>query len=128
MSDSPIYVFDGACVLCNGFVRFLLKHEAKPDLRFAAMQSETGHALMDRAGLSADDPDAVILVEGERIHYGARAVLQALSLMRAPWRWAEALTLLPSWLLEPPYRLLARNRHRFGRPGVCAVAPGRVLG
>ena len=128
MTDGPVYVFDGACILCNGFVRFLLAHERGPVLRFTAMQSETGRMLMERAGLSAEDPDAVILVEGHRIHYGARAVLCALGLMRAPWRWMALFSHLPSWMLEPPYRLLARNRHRFGRPGVCSVAPGRVLG
>jgi len=128
MSDGPVYVFDGACILCNGFVRFLLAHEKAAALRFAAMQSETGRILMQEAGLSAEDPDAVILVEGDRIYYGARAVLCAFGLMRAPWRWMAMFRHLPSWMLEPPYRLLARNRHRFGRPGVCAVAPGRVLG
>lgn len=129
MSDGPIYVFDGACVLCNGFVRFLLAHETAPELRFAAMQSSAGKALMERAGLPADDPDSVILIEGDRIDYGARAVLRALRLMRLPWRWIAVLAKLPAGLLEPPYRLLARNRHRFGRPSSCAVAePGRVLG
>jgi predicted DCC family thiol-disulfide oxidoreductase YuxK len=92
------------------------------------MQSQTGRALMARAGLSHKDPDSVILVEGERIEYGARAVLATLGFMMPPWRWLAIAGKLPIGLLERPYRLLARHRHRFGKPTRCAVAePGRVL-
>ena len=55
-TEGPIVVFDGVCVLCNGWVRFLLRHDRRRRFRFAAMQSETGRALLSAHGLDPDDP------------------------------------------------------------------------
>ena len=35
MSDSPVMLFDGKCVFCNGAVNFALAREQQPLLRFA---------------------------------------------------------------------------------------------
>ena len=120
--QAPIYVFDGVCILCNGFVRFLIRRESAPTLRFAAMQSPIGRELMIRAGLSPDDPDSVILIEGGTTHYRGRAVLRALRSLRAPWRWLALGANLPAAIIDPLYLLIARNRYRvFGRHSVCSV-------
>jgi len=36
-----VIVFDGTCVLCNGWVDFLLRHDRAGRYRFAAMQGAT---------------------------------------------------------------------------------------
>ena len=48
--DGPVIVFDGICVLCNGWVRFLLKHDRVGRYRFAAMQADAGRALLAKHG------------------------------------------------------------------------------
>ena len=37
-----VIVFDGVCVLCNGWVGFLLRHDLRGRYRYAAMQSDAG--------------------------------------------------------------------------------------
>lgn len=37
-----IVVFDGQCLLCNGWVQFLLRHDRAQRLRFASIQSAAG--------------------------------------------------------------------------------------
>ena len=42
---SRAIVFDGVCVLCNGWVRFLLRHDRDARYRFATMQGGHGRRL-----------------------------------------------------------------------------------
>ena len=65
-SDSrPIILFDGVCNLCHGGVNFVLDTDNTPDgaLRFAALQSELGKTLLEKAGKSRDDISSIVLVE-----------------------------------------------------------------
>jgi len=41
-----VVLYDGACNLCNNAVNFILDHDEKEAFRFAALQSEAGHALL----------------------------------------------------------------------------------
>ncbi len=52
-----VIVFDGICVLCNGWVKFLLRRDRRGGrYRFAAMQGQTGRALLAAHALDPDDP------------------------------------------------------------------------
>ena len=57
-----VIVFDGTCVLCNGWVDFLLRHDRYARYRFAAMQTPAGRALLTAHGLDPDDPASFLLV------------------------------------------------------------------
>ncbi|MFN3571856.1 MAG: DCC1-like thiol-disulfide oxidoreductase family protein, partial [Polaromonas sp.] len=45
-----IVVFDAQCLLCDGWVKFLLRHDKQQRLRFASIQGRQGAALLQRAG------------------------------------------------------------------------------
>jgi len=65
-SDSrPVILFDGVCNLCHGGVNFVLDTDNTPDgaLRFAALQSELGKTLLEKAGKRRDDISSIVLVE-----------------------------------------------------------------
>lgn len=42
MNAENIIVFDAHCVLCNAWVRFILRHDHDKQFHFAAVNSETG--------------------------------------------------------------------------------------
>lgn len=121
--DAAILVFDGVCVLCNGWVRFLLARDPQGRFRYAAMQTPTGRALLQRHGLDPDDPASLLLIDDGVARTDSDAVLRVLTLLGGPWRWLSgALRLCPRRLRDPLYRLVARNRYRwFGRHQVCSV-------
>lgn len=127
-------LFDGTCNLCNGAVQFMLDHERGRELRFAALQSESGRAVLTQAmgeaaalaivhGASGDgDPDSVVLVEGGVAYTHSTAGLRIARYLRAPWRWAFALVVVPRFLRDAVYRFIARHRYRwFGRSETCRV-------
>jgi predicted DCC family thiol-disulfide oxidoreductase YuxK len=121
-----VVVFDGVCVLCNGWVRFLLRHDRAGRYRFAAMQSPAGSALLAAHGLDPDDPLSLLLVErdrpgGERAATDSDAVRRVLAGLGGAWRVAHAVALVPRVLRDPCYRWIARHRYRwFGRHTSCA--------
>lgn len=117
----PIIVFDGICVLCNGWVRFLLRHDRRRRYRFAAMQTDAGRALLAAHGLDPDDPASFLLVENGRAWTDTDAIRRVLSGLGGPWRAAEAMRLLPKRLRDPLYRQLARHRYRWFGTTACHV-------
>lgn len=126
-----VIVFDGVCVLCNGWVAFLLRHDRAGRYRFAAMQSDAGRALLARNGLDPGDPTSFLLLEygadqRPRAFTDTDAIRRVLVGLGGGWRLAHAIALLPRGLRDAAYRWLARNRYRwFGRHERCALpAPG----
>jgi len=129
-ADGAVIVFDGVCVLCNGWVRFLLRHDRAGRYRFAAMQSEAGRSLLLRHGLDADDPASFLLIEHDasgvdarpRVSTETEAIRRVLAGLGGAWKLAHAMALLPRGLRDAAYRRLARNRYRwFGRHEACAL-------
>jgi predicted DCC family thiol-disulfide oxidoreductase YuxK len=119
----PLYIFDGVCVLCSGFVRFWLERDRDGAMRFASAQSSTGRRVLEALGLPDDFYDrSIVLIEDDHAWFGSTAVLRALGHMPAPWRWMQFLLLVPRVMRDPLYRLVARNRYRwFGRRVTCLV-------
>lgn len=119
-ADDPILVFDGVCLLCSRWVRFILRHDRAGRYRFAAMQSETGRALLAAHGLDPDDPNSLLLCEAGHHWTDSDAILRVLVGFGGPWRAFASLRGLPRGLRDPAYRRLARNRYRwFGRSDAC---------
>jgi predicted DCC family thiol-disulfide oxidoreductase YuxK len=126
-TGGAVIVFDGVCVLCNGWVRFLLRHDHARRYRFAAMQSESGRGLLAAHGLDPDDPNSFLLLEGGRAWTDTDAIQRVLTGLGGRWRLAVIISGCPRPLRDPLYRWVARNRYRwFGRRDHCLVpAPGQ---
>lgn len=119
--DHPVLLFDGVCNLCNGLVRFLVRRDPAGRIRYASLQSEAGQALLARAGLP-EDPDTVVLVEGDRAYTKSAAVVRVAELLGWPYRLLRVARLLPRRLRDAGYDVVAANRYDwFGRRERCMV-------
>lgn len=131
-ADTPpaIIVFDGVCVLCNGWVRFLLRHDRGAHFRFAAMQSDAGRALLSEHGLDANDPTSFLLIDAQGAWTDTQAIRRVLSNLGGRWQWLSvAIGCLPRPLRDTAYRMLARNRYRwFGRHDHCLIPTPETAG
>jgi predicted DCC family thiol-disulfide oxidoreductase YuxK len=118
----PVMVFDGACNLCHFWVKFAAQRDPTGQLYFLAIQSAAGQAFLMRNRLPADTYESFYLVENGAILQKSRGFLRLVRYLRAPWPWLGAFGLLPAWLLDPLYDLIARNRYRwFGKRALCLV-------
>lgn len=117
-----IVVFDGQCLLCNGWVQFLLRHDRAQRIRFASIQSTAGQQLLAQAGLQVDGLQTLLVIDGERSWQHTAAILRVLHALGWPWRLAWVGWLVPAPLRDTLYRWVARNRYRiWGRSDTCMV-------
>ena len=117
-----IVVFDAQCLLCNGWVQFILRHDRPGRIRFASMQGATGRQLLADAGLRVDSLQTLLVIDGARSWQHTAAILRVLHALGWPWRLAWVGWLVPAPLRDALYRWVARNRYRiWGRSEVCMV-------
>ncbi|GMU36843.1 MAG: DUF393 domain-containing protein [Phycisphaerae bacterium] len=119
----PVLYFDGECGLCSRSVRWCLRHERRPMLRFAPLQGAT-YAAVDLPGKPAG-VETLVLVDAAGLHMKSEAVLRMLRYVGGPWTAAERIgRLIPRFVRDAVYQFVAARRYRwFGRAAVCA-APG----
>ncbi|GAQ91675.1 hypothetical protein KFL_008320040 [Klebsormidium nitens] len=83
----PIILFDGVCNFCNGGVNFMLDNDPQGKLRFAALQSDAGRALLQRAGRAPEDISSIVLIEPDRSYTHSEAILRIAQYLPEPfWR------------------------------------------
>lgn len=118
--DGPIIVFDALCVLCSANAQFVLRYDRARRFRLASMQGDVGASIYRRLGIDPDNPESLVVVEGETVLRDSDAVLAIYAELGWPWRLMGLFRALPKALRDPLYRLIARNRYRlFGRRETC---------
>jgi predicted DCC family thiol-disulfide oxidoreductase YuxK len=123
-----VVLFDGVCNLCNGAVQFLLARAPRGTLRFAALQSEAGRAILAWAGLACADGDTMVFLERGKVYTRSTAVLRIARHLRRPWCWLAAALAVPAPLRDWFYDRLARSRYRlFGRREECMLPRPELL-
>ena len=134
--DKPLIVFDGVCVLCSGFVRFVVARDPHATFRFVSAQSPLGQALFRHYDLDTDDFETNLLIADGRAHGKLDAFTGVMDLLGdrlgGIYRLALLAKLLPRPLRDWLYDRIARNRYLlFGRTDACIVPDaswrGRVL-
>ena len=122
-TDEPaaLILFDGVCVFCSRWVRFVIDRDPERRFRFVPIQSDAGRALAARYGIDPAAPRTNAVVWGGLIYFKSDAALTVLGQLRET-RGLAVLKHAPPWLRDPAYDLIARNRYRiFGRTDVCMV-------
>jgi predicted DCC family thiol-disulfide oxidoreductase YuxK len=117
-----LVIFDGVCNLCNGSVRFILRHEAAPVLRFVPFQSPAGERLMRKHGFDPSDVRTFVLLADGRVYVKSDAAIRIARHFRGAWRYLALGRVVPRPIRDRAYDLVARNRYRwFGRIQACMV-------
>ena len=114
---NPIVLYDGVCGLCNRLTQFLLKRDRHDRLRFASLQSEFAAAILKRHGKDTHDLDTVYVVKdyeepNERLLARSDAILCLGQQLGGIWSLAGLGKVLPRFLRDWVYNLVARNRYR----------------
>jgi predicted DCC family thiol-disulfide oxidoreductase YuxK len=124
--DRPIVVFDGHCVLCSGFARFLLRHDLQGRFRLLPAQTPLGQAIYRHYGLDPIQFETNLLIADGCAWAKSEGTIRILALLGFPWSAFQALWAFPTRWLNRLYDVVARNRIRwFGYRGECLLAePG----
>ena len=63
-----VVLFDGVCRLCNGWAKFLIRHDRDRRFRLCSVQSAEGQAILAWFGLPTDAFETMAYVEGEALY------------------------------------------------------------
>ena len=118
----PIILFDGVCNLCHASVQWVIEHDPEGIFRFASLQSEIAEEIFTRTGVEGEKLDSVALFEEGRLYQRSTAALRIARKLDAPWSLLFNLIVIPAFIRDAVYDLIARNRYRwFGRRESCMV-------
>lgn len=127
-----LILYDGDCVLCSRWFRFVAQRDIERKFLFTAIQSPHGHALALKHGIDPDDPHTnAVLLDGV-VHLRSDSAIAAVSALPG-WRWVRAFRLIPKSLRDRIYATIVRNRYRwFGKNNACDLGgmayEDRVIG
>jgi predicted DCC family thiol-disulfide oxidoreductase YuxK len=118
-----LILFDGVCVFCSRWVRFVIERDTAEAFICLPIQSEDGRGLAARFAIDPDAPQTNAAIIDGVAYFKSDAALMVLA--RLPgWRWVKAGWLCPTLVRDFVYDRIAKNRYRiFGRYDSCIV-PG----
>ncbi len=117
-ADGPILVYDGTCGFCARSVRFVLQHDRRGTVRFAAREGEAGRAVRERHP-DLKTVESLLWVDRDRdgrevVYVYSDAVLQTARYLGGLYGVLASIgTLVPRVLRDPVYNAIARVRKRL---------------
>lgn len=119
--DDDVILFDGVCVFCSRWVRFVMARDATARFRFTPIQSPYGTRLADTLSIDPDDPDTNAVIHGGIVYFKSDGALTVLSCLPR-WSWVRVLFAVPRPLRDAVYNIVAKNRYRiFSKYDTCIV-------
>jgi predicted DCC family thiol-disulfide oxidoreductase YuxK len=122
-----VVLYDGLCGMCDGVVQFLLRHDTRGAFRFAPQQGEAAQRILARHNLDPATMATICVIENydsaqEKLYTKSEAAFRIAEGLRGIWKLALAGRLLPLFLRDAAYDLVARHRYRiFGRRTECRI-------
>jgi predicted DCC family thiol-disulfide oxidoreductase YuxK len=117
-----IVLFDGVCNFCNSSVNFIMDRDKNDRFRFAALQSDAGTELQKQYGLDPNELSSFILIEEGRYFTKTTAALRVGKLLGFPWNLFYSLIVIPPFLRNISYNIIARYRYKwFGKKDACRL-------
>jgi predicted DCC family thiol-disulfide oxidoreductase YuxK len=96
-------------------------------IKFSALQSREGLSLLQERGLSAEGTNSIVFIERNKYFLKSSAVLHLLKALGGGWRIMYGLIIIPRFIRDFFYDLIAKYRYRiFGISEKCMM-PGTEI-
>ncbi len=123
-----LIVFDGECVLCSGFFRFMLKRDKARRFEFATAQSPLRQRMYKAQNLPVVDYETNLVIVDGKVFQQLDAFAAAVRALQGVWPFLSLVRFLPSAVKDPLYFSIARNRYAlFGRYDTCMMPDAALL-
>jgi len=117
-----IILFDGLCNFCSGSALFIIRRDPKEYFRFAALQADPGRSILQEYDINPERFDSLILIEKGKVYHRSGAALRIARRLRGGWPVFYAFIIIPSFIRNFFYDLVAWNRYRwFGKRQSCFI-------
>ena len=118
-NHARVVLFDGVCGLCNAWVDFIMKRDPKGVFKFAPLQGEYASQV---APEQASELKSIVYLRSGQKYTKSGAVLRILKDLGGIWQAGWIFWLIPFFIRDFFYGLIARNRYRiFGKKENCRI-------
>ena len=119
-----IIVFDGLCVMCNSFFKWVLKNDKDDKYLFANIQSNFYKKNMD----INKSIDSIILIKESNVFYESEAIKYILKDLDKFFLLQLVLNVTPKFISNFFYKIIANNRYKiFGKKNKCELPNKNLL-
>lgn len=125
MTDKKIIFFDGVCNLCNGFIDYVINRNKSKNIYYAALQSDIAAEKLKEYDniLIGPNYDTIYYYTNNTLYTKSSAILYVcLELSNFHKIIARVLLLIPKFIRDACYNLIAKNRYRLlGKKETCRL-------
>ena len=118
-----VVLFDGPCTLCNKSVDWITCRDFYGNFHFASLQSKWAAEHLPE---HLKSEDSVVLFMHGQFHIRSKAALLILEQLPG-YRWTRVFHLVPIFLRDLVYRIIAKTRYRFFGKGYCTFVSGERM-
>jgi predicted DCC family thiol-disulfide oxidoreductase YuxK len=119
MFPDHLVLFDGVCNLCNTSVQKVIRNDRKKLFHFASLQSSAGKKILADYNVISD---SILYLRKGKIFQKSGAALRIALRLRFPYPLLGIFLVIPWFLRDPVYDLIARKRYKwFGRKDQCMI-------
>ena len=123
-----IIFYDGYCVICSRFIRFLIKTDKKKIYSFANIPSKISDKIL-RNKIDGDQIGKfIVLYSGDKIYKKSDAVIKIFTGFGGLFQIFNVFKIFPRILRDSFYDLFASNRYRlFGKYDKCDLPSKEIV-
>lgn len=124
-----IIFFDGICIFCNSFAKFIVKKDQNLIFQFCHLQSDIANNFAHQYNFiqEKENLESLILLKGNRVFKKSDAAIEIISALGFPYFFIKTLKIIPQKIRDFFYDYFARNRYKwFGKKDSCEIADEEI--
>lgn len=111
-----IILFDAICVICNGWAKFLIKHDKKLKFKLVSAQSALGEQILQYYAMSTTHYTTMIVILNGQLYTESTALLKVMQHLGLPFSLMNTGYLIPRPIRDFLYRCVALHHYQlFGQ-------------
>ena len=115
--EERVIIFDGICGFCNKAVDILIKLDRHQRFKYTSLQGNYIKTLPIKPNI-----DSIVYYTEGKLYYKSAAILKILNDLGGLWRITNIFYLLPTFIRDWLYDLIAKYRYKiFGKLERCRV-------
>lgn len=116
--NKPIIFYDGDCGFCHASIQQILKRDKNHIFYYAPLQGKSyQHISQKRPSLDevlSQKRGTLVLFWQSKFLLRSNALIEIANQLGGPYKFAKILLLIPRFIRDAFYSLIARNRHKIG--------------
>ena len=125
--NNKIIFYDGFCVMCSRFIRFIVLLDKRKKFKFSPISSDFASRVLSKKLDKKQVGKFIVYLSNNKIYKKSDAVIQIMVDIGGLFNIFKLLKIIPLQIRDIFYDIFANNRYKwFGKSDVCHVAPKEI--